>query len=144
MDESELSRQILTTFDLEGKDIHTYSPLVLAFLGDDVFDLIVRTILVEKANEPVNMLHRKAAGIVKAASQKALYEAIEDELNDEEKAVFRRGRNAKSNTMAKNATVSDYRGATGFEALLGYLYLKGETNRILFLVKEALDRCGVF
>ncbi len=142
-DKSELSKQILTTFSLGQKNLNSYSPLVLAFLGDDVFDLIVRTILVETANEPVNALHKKASSIVKAASQKALYEAITDELTEEEQNIYRRGRNAKSNSMAKNASAADYRSATGFETLLGYLYLSGETERILHLVKTALERCGV-
>ena len=141
MDES-LSQSVLKTFAIEPKDIHTYSPLVLAFIGDDVFDLIIRTMIVEENNAPVNVLHRKASSIVKAASQKAIYEAIADELTEEELAVYRRGRNAKSNTMAKNASVSEYRCATGFEAMIGYLYLTGQTRRILDLVHLGLERAG--
>ncbi len=139
MDES-LSSAVLHTFSIAPKDIHTYSPLVLAFIGDDVFDLIIRTIIVEDKNEPVNILHKKASTIVKASSQKDIFEAIADELTEEELSIYRRGRNAKSNTMAKNATVSDYRRATGFEAMLGYLYLTGQTKRILELVRLGLER----
>lgn len=137
-----LSRAILDTFGIAPKDVHTYSPLVLAFIGDDVFDLIIRTIIVEEANAPVNVLHKKASAIVKAASQKEIYKAIADELTDVEQSVYRRGRNAKSNTMAKNASVGEYRSATGFEALLGFLYLSGQTERILTLVRLGLQRTG--
>lgn len=132
----------MQTFSIAPKDVHTYSPLVLAFIGDDVFDLIIRTILVEETNEPVNVLHKKASTIVKAASQKAIYKAVEDELSDEEKGVYRRGRNAKSNTMAKNASVGEYRSATGFESLIGYLYLTGNMPRILELIHLGLERIG--
>ncbi len=135
-----LSHAVLSMFGVEPRDIHTYSPLVLAFIGDDVFDLIIRTLLVEEANEPVNTLHKKASGIVKAASQKLIYEAIADELTEEEEGVYRRGRNAKSNTMAKNASVSEYRSATGFEALIGFLFLAGRMERVLSLVKLGLTR----
>ncbi len=141
-DES-LCAAVLRIFGVEKKDIHTYSPLVLAFIGDDFFDLIIRTLLVEEANEPVNTLHKKASKIVKAASQKAIYEAIAEELTEEEEGYYRRGRNAKSNTMAKNASVSEYRSATGFEALIGFLYLTGQTERIFFLVKTGLERTGL-
>lgn len=140
--EEALSRTIMKTFGIAPKDVHTYSPLVLAFIGDDVFDLIIRTILVEEANKPVNVLHKKASSIVKASSQKAIYKAIEDTLSDEEKGVYRRGRNAKSNTMAKNASVGEYRSATGFEAMIGFLYLTGQTERILELIKLGLERTG--
>ena len=143
MDESvneSLSLTIMDAFGIAPKDVHTYSPLVLAFIGDDVFDLIILTILVEKANQPVNMLHKKASAIVKASSQKAIYKAIEDMLSEEEKSVYRRGRNAKSNTMAKNASVGEYRSATGFEAMIGYLYLTGQMRRILELVRLGLER----
>ncbi len=135
-----LSLAVLRTFGVEARDIHTYSPLVLAFIGDDVFDLIIRTLLVEEANEPVNTLHKKASRIVKAASQKLIYESIAGELTEEEESVYRRGRNAKSNTMAKNASVSEYRSATGFEALIGFLFLTGQTKRVLSLVKLGLTR----
>ena len=85
-------------------------------------------------------LHQHSAHLVKAASQAALIEAILPELTEEEADVNRRGRNAKSNTHAKNASVIDYRKATGLEALVGYLYLKGDTDRILELVKIGLEK----
>ena len=111
-------------FHLEEQDIRSYSPLTLAYIGDGVYELIIRTILVKKGNCPVNRLHKKASSLVKAAAQSGIMEIIEKELTPEELSVYRRGRNAHSPTMAKHATMADYRRATGFEALMGYLYLK--------------------
>ncbi len=126
-------------FDLPKMDIRTYSPLVLAYIGDGIYDLIIRTILVRRGNSQPNKLHNRASKLVKASAQSAIIEIIKDELTEEEMAVYKRGRNAKSPTMAKNATMSDYRRATGFEALVGYLYLQGKIERIIDLVKKGLD-----
>ena len=125
-------------WEIPRKRTMQYSPLVLAYIGDAVFDLVVRTILVEKTNEPVNVLHKKSAAMVKATAQTELYHRIEEMLSEDEMAVFKRGRNAKSHTTAKNASVSDYRCATGVEALIGYLYLEGNMERILELLKAGL------
>ena len=125
-------------FGGETADIRTYSPLVLAYIGDGIYDLVIRTILVKKANCPVNRLHKKASSLVKASAQSGMMEILEPLLTEEEKSVYRRGRNAHSATMAKHATMADYRRATGFEALMGYLYLKGETERLVSLVREGL------
>ena len=131
-------------FLLEKQDIKSYSPLTLAYLGDAVYELIVRTMLVEKANMQVNKLHQKASSHVKASAQKDMIFAVLDLLTEEEMSIYKRGRNAKSFTSAKNATIGDYRIATGFEALIGYLYLLGKTDRILELVKIGMERrkCG--
>ena len=131
-------------FLLEKQDIKSYSPLTLAYLGDAVYELIVRTMLVEKANMQVNKLHQKASSHVKASAQKDMIFAVLDLLTEEEMSIYKRGRNAKSFTSAKNATIGDYRIATGFEALIGYLYLLGKTERILELVKIGMERrkCG--
>ncbi len=107
-------------------DVRQYSPLTLAYLGDAVYEIVIRTIIVEKANAPVNRLHKRSSALVKASAQARLIKAIEARLTEEEVSVYKRGRNAKSYTMAKNATMTDYRMATGFEALMGYLYLKQE------------------
>ena len=115
-------------------DIQTYSPLTLAYIGDAAYELVVRTFLVDQGNSRPDKLHRKASSMVKAAAQAAMAEALKDSLTEEELSVYRRGRNAKSPTMAKNASMSDYRKATGFEALMGYLYLKGEQKRLIDLV----------
>ena len=130
--------QMKELFHLEDQDIRSYSPLTLAYIGDGVYELIIRTILVKKGNCPVNRLHKKASSLVKAAAQSAIIEKIEEELTQEEHDIYRRGRNAHSPTMAKHATMADYRRATGFEALMGYLYLKEEYHRIFALVRAGI------
>ncbi|MDD5936179.1 MAG: ribonuclease III domain-containing protein [Clostridiales bacterium] len=141
--EESIVAKVRETFALPTTDIRTYSPLALAYIGDSIYDLIIRTMLVEKGNAQVNKLHQKASKLVKAVAQKEIVHAIMDLLTEEEVAVFKRGRNAKSFTTAKNASVTDYRTATGFEALIGYLYLQEQLDRILYLVKEGLDRTEV-
>ena len=121
-------------FGLKDPDIRSYSPLTLAYIGDGVYELVIRTILVKKGNCPVNRIHRKASSLVKASAQSAIMEKIEEHLTQEEHDIYRRGRNAHSPTMAKHATMADYRRATGFEALMGYLYLKEEYTRMLTLI----------
>lgn len=138
MEESIVSK-VRQTFELPITDIRTYSPLTLAYIGDSIYDLIIRTMLVEKGNAQVNKLHQGASKLVKAVAQKEIVHAIMDLLTEEEVTIFKRGRNAKSVTTAKNASVTDYRIATGFEALIGYLYLTEQLDRILFLVKEGLN-----
>ena len=123
---------------MEKNDIRSYSPLTLAYIGDGVFDLIIRSVVVGRANTNVNCLNKKTDQIVKAGSQAILLEAILPLLTEEEEAVYRRGRNANSHSKAKNATVSDYRKATGLESLVGYLYLTDQFERILFLLKKGL------
>ena len=110
-------------FGLKDRDLRTYSPLTLAYIGDGVYELVIRTILVKKGNCPVNQLHKHASSLVKAGAQSKMMETLEPILTEEELAVYKRGRNAHSPTMAKHATMADYRRATGFEALMGYLYL---------------------
>lgn len=122
-------------------DINTYSPLTLAYIGDDAYDLVIRTYLLGKGNMPVNKLNRMADFFVKAGTQSAMMDIIEPLLDEEELAVYKRGRNAKSYTRAKNATVADYRRATGFEALMGFLYLNGSYGRMVFLIREAMAGC---
>ena len=111
-------------------DVNSLSPLTLAFIGDTVFDLFVRERLICQANRPVNKLHNEAAKTVNAASQAKAVKKIMPILTEEEQAVFRRGRNSHTNHKAKNASEGDYHYATGFEALFGYLYLKGEICRL--------------
>ncbi|MDE5679757.1 MAG: ribonuclease III [Lachnospiraceae bacterium] len=130
--------KIKEAFAVEETDIRSYSPLTFAYVGDAVYDLIIRTVVVERANRSANALHKKTSSIVKAKTQSDMIEAVLLHLTEEEKEIYKRGRNAKPHTMAKNASVSDYRRATGFEALIGYLYLTGNFDRILVLVKEGL------
>ena len=130
--------QLKELYHLEDQDLRSYSPLTLAYIGDGVYELIIRTILVKKGNCPVNRLHKKASSLVKAGAQSAIMEVIEEKLTPEELSVYRRGRNAHSPTMAKHATMADYRRATGFEALMGYLYLKEDYTRMLTLVRMGI------
>ncbi len=123
---------------LKEVDIRTYSPLALAYLGDAVYEVIVRTILLNYGNMPVNKYHRKASHMVNASAQSRMITELEPMLTEEELSVYKRGRNAKSYTSAKHATIIEYRMATGFEALIGYLYLKEEMERIFYLVKTGL------
>lgn len=141
--EKSLNQQIKETFAIAHVDIRTYSPLTLAYIGDGIFDVVIRSIVVGRGNTPVNQLHHKTSHIVKAHSQAMMAEVLLDEMTDTEKDIYRRGRNAKSHTMAKNATVMDYRSATGFEALMGYLYLTDAMDRILELISIALERCDL-
>ena len=127
-------------FELENRDIKTYSPLTLAYIGDGVYEIVIRTILVSNGNCPPNKLHKRASALVKAGAQSAMMEVIEPLLQQEEEAVYKRGRNAKSYTMAKNATMADYRRATGFEALMGYLYLDHQMGRAIELIKKGLEK----
>ena len=136
--EENLIEYFKTNMNLPHRDIRSYSPLALAYIGDGVYELIIRTILVKKGNCPVNRLHKKASSLVKAGAQSAIMEVIEEELTPEELSVYRRGRNAHSPTMAKHATMADYRRATGFEALMGYLYLKEDYTRMLTLVRMGI------
>ncbi len=130
---------IKAMYGVEDKDIKTISPLVFAYIGDSVYDLIIKSILVGRGNIPVNKLHKKASDLVKAQSQVRMYESVVDMLSEEEATIFKRGRNAKSYTSAKNASKIDYRMATGYEALIGYLYMEDRIDRIYELVKKGLE-----
>ena len=120
-------------------DIGSYSPLVLAYVGDTVFDLMIKSMVVNEGNRQVQKIHERASRYVQASAQSQMMRVIQPLLSEEEHAVFRRGRNTKSVTPAKNQSITDYRRATGFEALVGYLYLKKEYGRLVHLVKIGLD-----
>ncbi len=139
MDELKLHEYLRQSFDLESFDPKQYSPLVLAYIGDSIYDIIIRTIMLSHGNAPVNKLHKESSSLVKAPTQMKMYHAIEGILTEEEVGIYKRGRNAKSYTSAKNATITEYRIATGFEALLGYLYLCDQMNRIVELVQYGLN-----
>lgn len=124
---------------IEEVDVRTYSPLALAYIGDSVFDLLVRSIIVSKGNMAVQKYHKQASSIVNAHAQAAMITALETELTEEEYAVYKRGRNSKPATTAKNASVKEYKIATGYEALLGYLYLTNQHERLIDLVKKGLE-----
>ena len=114
------------------------SPLALAYIGDTVYDLYIRTMFVEKTDLSPRLLHKNCSCYVCAAGQKEAYMRILPILTEEERSVFRRGRNAHSGTIPKNAAVGDYRMATGFEALLGYLFLTGREERLCELISRSI------
>ena len=111
-------------------DITDFSPLQLAYLGDAVYELMARSHVLSGMQAPVEKLHRITTGLVKAEAQAAILHALEEELTEEEKNMYRRGRNAKSYSRAKHASLSEYRIATGFEALMGWLFLTEQYERI--------------
>jgi len=124
---------------MEEVDIREYSPLTLAYIGDCGYDLAMKSLVINAGNKQVNKLHQEASKLVQASTQSLMMRTMQEHLTEEEHAVYKRGRNAKSVSPAKNQSITDYRRATGFEALLGYLYLKKDYKRLLDLVKIGLD-----
>ena len=120
-------------------DIAGYSPLTLAYIGDSVYDLIIKTMVVSEGNKQVKKLHQETSSMVQASAQSEMMREIQEHLTEEEHAVYKRGRNAKTVSPAKNQTLTDYRRATGFEALMGWLYLKNEWPRMPELIKIGLE-----
>lgn len=136
-------KAVQETFPGKKQDIRSYSPLTLAYIGDAVYDLIIRTVVVERANRPANALHHITINYVSAGAQAKIVTALADRLTEEEQSVYRRGKNAKPHTTAKNASAADYMKATGFEAVLGWLYLTDNTERILELIREGIEAAGM-
>lgn len=140
---ADLMAQAMTgALDLQKVDPGTYSPLVLAWVGDAVYEILIRTKVINHGSMQVNKMHKKGSSLVKAGTQAELVKVLSEELTEEEQRIYKRGRNAKSVTSAKNATMIDYRMATGFEALAGYLYLTGQMGRLLELVHDGLEKIG--
>ena len=137
--EKGIDSYIKEQFNIPDVDLRTYSPLTLAYIGDGIYDLIIRSLVVAKGNTRAGELHKRTSRMVKAKTQAEMIEHILPMLTEEEADIYRRGRNAKSPTMAKNATMADYRKATGFEALMGYLYLRDEFPRMVELIKAGID-----
>jgi len=126
-------------FHLGEIDIRTYSPLTLAYIGDAIYDLVIRTILVEMGNTQVNKLHKRASSFVKATAQSEMIKKIEGVFTQEEQTIYQRGKNSKPHTTAKNASLTEYKRATGFEAVMGYLYLTNQWERMIDLIKMGID-----
>ncbi len=144
MEESvSLLNQIKENFQCKDADVRALSPLTLAYIGDAIYDLVIRTVVVERANRSANDLHKKTVKYVKAEAQSKMIQELLPELTEDEEAVYKRGRNAKSYTTAKNASMSDYRKATGFEALMGFLYLTNQMDRMLYLIKHGIELIGM-
>ncbi len=136
--EKDLFNIIKQNMDLGEINITDYSPLTLAYIGDGIYEIVVRTVIVDEANRQVNKIHKAASNLVKAETQAKMLHLIMDDLTEEEVRIYKRGRNAKAVTRAKNASMSDYRTATGFEALMGWLYLTGQSERMMQLIKKCI------
>ncbi|MCI8718010.1 MAG: ribonuclease III [Lachnospiraceae bacterium] len=144
MEESiNLYEKILREFKIKKQDISTYSPLTLAYIGDGIYEIVIRSLVVGHGNGQVNKLHKKSSSLVKAETQSKIIKLLMDELTEEEVHIFKRGRNAHSFTSAKNASSADYHMATGFEAVMGYLYMEGRMQRIFELVERGLEKIEV-
>ena len=139
MMEPDLFGIIRKKMELKEINVNDYSPLTLAYIGDGIYEIVVRTIIVDEANRQVNKIHKASSQLVKAQSQAKMIHLIMDMLTEEEKSIYKRGRNAKAVTRAKNASMSDYRVATGFEALMGWLYLSGQSDRMMELMKTGIE-----
>ena len=131
--------QIREVLGLPETDVDSYSPLVLAYMGDCVYDLIIKSMVVSRGNKQVHRLHEETSSYVQASAQSRMMRAMQPHRTEEEHAIYRRGRNTRSVSAAKNQTITDYRRATGFEALVGYLFLKKRYARLMELVKIGLD-----
>ena len=135
----EMDSYMREVFGMQEVDIREYSPLTLAYIGDSIYDLIIKTIVINEGNKQVQKLHQETSSLVQASAQSKMMRTLQELLTEEEHAVYKRGRNAKSVSPAKNQSITDYRRATGFEALMGYLYLKKDMKRLIDLVKIGLD-----
>ena len=142
MEEGMMEEYLAERFGLQKRAWDQYSPLTLAYIGDAVYDLIIRSVLVKRANCQTGKLHLRASSLVKAGTQAEMITALQPHLTEEEQGVYRRGHNAKPYNTAKNATRREYLEATGFEALIGYLYLNGDHQRMIDLVKLGLEESG--
>ncbi|OPZ92338.1 MAG: Mini-ribonuclease 3 [Firmicutes bacterium ADurb.Bin419] len=131
--------KILEQFNFSDSDVNNMAPLVLAYIGDAVYEVFIRTLLISKGNTPVHILHKRSINFVKAKAQSDIIHRIMEKLNPEEHDIVRRGRNAKSGTIPKNADVTEYKYATGFEALIGYLYLKKQNDRLMEILNLAIS-----
>lgn len=138
-----LLQEIHNIFPTEKKDIRNYSPLKLAYLGDAVFEIIIRTLITEHTEGPVKNLHKRTSTLVNAGAQADLAAVMQEKLTEDEQSAFRHGRNAKASSVAKHADIHDYRNATGLEALFGYLYLTGRFERAVELLKYAFDQLNI-
>ncbi|MCR4649052.1 MAG: ribonuclease III [Lachnospiraceae bacterium] len=137
--ETDLLNNIKSAFELKDTDLRTYNPLTLAFIGDCVFEIIVRTIIVCKGNKSTNALSKDKNSIVNAKMQSRIAEVLKDSFSEEEADIYRRGKNAKTANHSKSAAYNEYHKATGLEAVFGYLYLSGRMDRCIELLKTGLD-----
>ena len=137
---TDLPAKIKEQFEIKDTDINTYNPLTLAFIGDSVYETIVRTMVVSKGNKSVNALAKDKNKLVNAKTQSRIAEILTEYYTKEEADIYRRGKNAKTANHSKSAAYSEYHRATGLEAVFGYLYLTGKLDRCLELFKTALEK----
>ncbi len=137
---TDLPEKIKDQFEIKDTDINTYNPLTLAFIGDSVYETIVRTMVVSKGNKSVNALAKDKNKLVNAKTQSRIAEILTEYYTEEEADIYRRGKNAKTANHSKSAAYSEYHRATGLEAVFGYLYLTGKLDRCLELFKTALEK----
>ena len=137
---TDLPAKIKEQFEIKDTDINTYNPLTLAFIGDSVYETIVRTMVVSKGNKSVNALAKDKNKLVNAKTQSRIAEILTEYYTEEEADIYRRGKNAKTANHSKSAAYSEYHRATGLEAVFGYLYLTGKLDRCLELFKTALEK----
>lgn len=138
---NDMCNRLLDTLGVSKLDevqIRMLNPLSLAYIGDAVHEMFVRTYVISRYSGSINNLNKMVVSMIKATAQAEAVRNIEHQLSEEELSIYKRGRNAKSLTVPKNTTVGVYRSATGFEALLGYLYLTGQEERLILLVSEAV------
>lgn len=137
---TDLPAKIKEQFEIKDTDINTYNPLTLAFIGDSVYETIVRTMVLSKGNKSVNALAKDKNKLVNAKTQSRIAETLTEYYTEEEADIYRRGKNAKTANHSKSAAYSEYHRATGLEAVFGYLYLTGKLDRCLELFKTALEK----
>ncbi|MDK2918100.1 MAG: mini-ribonuclease [Candidatus Petromonas sp.] len=135
-------KKFLDLMNLDMKDeseVRMMAPLVLAYIGDALYEIYIRTYIIHKYKGKVNDLHRISTEFVNASAQALIVHTLEDDFSEEEWWIIKRGRNQKSGSMPKNASLVDYKYATGFECLLGYLYLMEREDRLLQIVSKAIE-----
>lgn len=135
----ELGSYMRERLNMKEVDICSYSPLTLAYIGDSVYDLVIKTLVVSQGNKQVKKLHQETSSMVQASAQSRMMRVLQPILTEEEHAVYKRGRNTKTVSPAKNQSLTDYRRATGFESLIGWLYLQNRWERIIDLVQIGLE-----
>lgn len=139
MEESLKLEENINQSNMSEKEAYQYSPLALAYIGDSALDLLVKTYYVKNSNKQTYKYHKDVCNIVKAVNQAQFIDSIMDELTEDEMDIYKRGRNATTHSKAKNATMGEYRKATGLEALFGYLYLKGDMAKLNSFVDRMID-----
>lgn len=142
--EEGLREQIISAFPAPSVDIRTYSPMALAFLGDGVYSMIVRTLVVSKGSRQAEKLHNETSLLVRASAQAAIVRALQEDLTEEEMTMVRRGRNSNPVHHTRHASLEDYLAATGLECLIGWLYLQDRTDRILELLAAGMEKAGLY